>query len=208
MELLDSEYRINKAAGVPPFEGMSVQPGNLANEDPWYSVRRARWKPDRVRLLLIAESAPDDGGDIANRRFFYDDALTSRDGLFREVVRALFDNPPLKSGPNAKTPWLEKLKADGLFLIDLATVPVNSISSAERAAALRRNIEATITLAKELQPDGVVLVKQNVFELLHGPLRQAGLPLLHDEFIPFPGSGQQRRFRERFGYVLDMAFRH
>ena len=24
------------------------------------------------------------------------------------------------------------------------------------------------------------------------------LPLLHDEYIPFPGSGQQKRFQERF----------
>lgn len=64
-------------------------------EDPWYAERRARWQPDRVRLLLVAESAPDDGGDIANRRFFYDDTLTSKDGLFREVVRALYDDPLL-----------------------------------------------------------------------------------------------------------------
>ena len=93
------------------------------SEDLWYSERRARWRPDHVRLLLIAESAPDDGGDIANRRFFYDNDLTSKDGLFREVVRALFGNPMLASGPKAKAPWLEKLKAEGVYLIDLAPVP-------------------------------------------------------------------------------------
>lgn len=84
------------------------------SEDPWYSARRLRWKPEHVRLLLIAESAPDDGGDVANRRFFYDDNLTSKDGLFREVVRALYEGPSLVSGRSAKTPWLEKLKADGI----------------------------------------------------------------------------------------------
>ena len=121
------------------------------SEDPWYSERRARWKPERVRILLIAESAPDDGGDIANRRFFYEDKLTGQDGLFREVVRALYDNPTLTSGPNAKKPWLEKLKADGVFLIDLAPVPVNYHSPSERAAALQRNIEATISHASRSQ---------------------------------------------------------
>ncbi len=172
------------------------------SEDPWYSERRARWKPDRARLLLIAESAPDDGGDLANRRFFYDDNLTSKDGLFREVVRALYDNPPLTSGPNAKKPWLAKLKADGVYLIDLAPVPVNYHSPSERAAALQRNIEATVSHATELEPDGVVLVKQNVFDLMERPIRAAGLPLLHDAMIPFPGSGQQKRFRERFAAAL------
>ncbi|MGV1033777.1 MAG: hypothetical protein ACOYBP_00945 [Microbacteriaceae bacterium] len=172
------------------------------SEDPWYSERRARWKPEHVRLLLIAESAPDDGGDIANRRFFYDDNLTGKDGLFREVVRALYDNPVLVSGPNAKKPLLEKLKADGVFLIDLAPVPVNYHSPSERAAALQRNIDATVSLAGDLSPDGIVLVKQNVFDLLERPIRAAGLPLLHDAMIPFPGSGQQKRFRERFADAL------
>ena len=91
----------------------------------WCSDRRARWKPDAVRSLLISESAPDDGGDIANRRFFYDDTLTGKDGLFREVVRALYNYPPLVSGRGQKVPWLQRLKDDDVFLIDLAPVPVN-----------------------------------------------------------------------------------
>lgn len=173
------------------------------SEDPWYAERRARWKPRRVRLLLIAESAPDDGGDPANRRFFYDEHLTGKDGLFREVVRALYDNPTLVSGPNAKTSWLEKLTADGVYLIDLATVPVNEFTAASRAAALGRNVADTVALARELAPEGVALIKQNVFDLLQQPMRDAGLPLLHDQFIPFPGSGQQKRFRERFAHALN-----
>lgn len=59
------------------------------SEDPWYAERRARWRPNRVRLLMIAESVPDDGGDEANRRFFYDDRLTGNDGLFRQTVQVL-----------------------------------------------------------------------------------------------------------------------
>jgi hypothetical protein len=180
----------------------ACRPEPVVSEDPWYAERRARWKPDAVRLLLVAESAPDDGGDIANRRFFYDDNLTGKDGLFREVVRALYDNPVLVSGLSAKKPWLEKLKADGVFLIDLAAVPVNDFRIADREAALARNISQTVLLAGDLSPGGIVLVKQNVFDLLERPMRVAGLPLLHDAMIPFPGSGQQKRFRERFADAL------
>lgn len=172
------------------------------SEDHWYSERRARWKPHRVRLLLIAESAPDDDGDIANRRFFYDSNLTGKDALFREVVRVLYNDPPIITGPNAKAAWLEKLKHDGVFLIDLAPVPVNHLSPLERSVALQRNIEGTISRASELNPSGVVLVKQNVFNLLQRATLDAGLPLLHDDFIPFPGSGQQKIFRERFADAL------
>ncbi|MCU1579807.1 MAG: hypothetical protein JWP19_2011 [Rhodoglobus sp.] len=172
------------------------------SEDPWYSERRARWKPEHVRLLLIGESAPDDGGDIANRRFFYADNLSGKDGLFREVVRAFYNDPPLTSGPNAKTPWLEKLRDDGVYLIDLAAVPVNYRSAVEREATLKQNVNETVALSRDLDPQGVVLVKQNVFDLLERPFRAAGLPLLHDAMIPFPGSGQQKRFRERFADAL------
>lgn len=172
------------------------------SEDAWYSERRARWKPQRVSLLLIAESAPDDGGAIGSRRYFYDDNLTSKDSLFREVVRALFNHPPLVSGPGGKTPWLERLRADGVYLIDLAPAPVNYDSRSERAAALARNIEATVSLAIDLEPGGVILIKQNIFELLARPIVEAGLPLLHDDFVPFPGSGQQVRFRERFASAM------
>lgn len=172
------------------------------SEDPWYSDRRARWKPEDVRLLLIAESAPDDGGNISNRRFFYDDDLSGKDGLFREVVRVLYDEPPLTSGPGAKVPWLENLRSDGVYLIDLAPIPVNFHSRSQRAAALQWNIEATVLHATELEPDGVVLIKQNVFDLLERPVLDAGLPLLHESMIPFPGSGQQKRFREQFAAAL------
>ena len=173
------------------------------HEDPWYAKRRARWKPEKVRLLLIAESAPDDGGDEANRRFFYDDDLTGRDGLFRQVVSVLFESPELKSGSGAKVSWLEKLRDRGVYLIDLASVPVNYHSRADRAAALQRNIESTVTLVGELAPDGIVLIKKNVFEMLHEPLSKAGLLVLHDTPIPFPASGRQLQFRELFQAAVE-----
>ena len=174
-------------------------------EDPWYAERRGRWKPAHVQLVIIAESAPDNGEDEANRRLFYDDDLSGRDGLFRQVVQMLFDGSDIKSGRGAKRPWLEKLRDRGVYLIDLASVPVNNHSRSDRAAALDQNISATVTLASELAPDGIVLIKKNVFELLSEPLRAAGLPVRHDEFIPFPASGQQTSFRERFAAAISSS---
>jgi hypothetical protein len=174
----------------------------IAPENDWYASRRKRWMPTKVRLLLIAESAPDDGGDDGNRRFFYDDDLTAKDSLFREVVRVLFENPPLVSGVGAKVPWLEELRARGVFLIDLAPVPVNYSNHSDRETILAANVGTCLNLVRELQPDGIVLCKINVFHALQTPLRAAGLPLLHNEPIPFPGSGQQKRFRKLFATAI------
>ena len=168
----------------------------MTGEDSSYALLRARWKPDPVRLLLIAESPPDSGA--GPRRFFYDDDLTARDSLFRSVAKAVFDVERLPSGRGGKTAWLRRLKDRGVYLIDQAPVPVNMKHPRERAAILAANIEATVEQARELRPEGIIICKTNVFADLAGPLRHAGLPLLHDEPIPFPGSGWQKVFVERF----------
>jgi len=114
-----------------------------------------------------------------------------------------FDRPELTSGPGAKVPWLERLRDRGVYLIDLASVPVNYHSRADRAAALQQNIDSTVTLAEKLAPDGIVLIKKNVFEMLHEPLSKAGLLVLHDTPIPFPASGRQPQFRELFQAAVE-----
>jgi len=155
-----------------------------------------------VRLLLIAESAPDDGGDVRERRFFYDSALTRHDGLFREVCKVVLGTGRLASGQDAKLPYLAALKEMGVYLIDLAVTPVNYLSPSAREKTLTASVEKTIAEATRLAPEGIVVCKANVFHLMEGRLRAAGLPLLHRAPIPFPGSGQQARFRELFAAAI------
>lgn len=84
------------------------------SENPWYSQLREAWKPSHVRLLLIGESAPDDGGDPNNRRFFYSDRLGS-DNLFRGVVAAMYGTSKDDLAKGGKGPWLERLRDDGFY---------------------------------------------------------------------------------------------
>ena len=58
-----------------------------------------------------------------------------------------------------------------------------------------------VARAQALGPSRVILIKANVFDLAFWPLRRAGLPVVHER-IRFPGSGQQRRFRERIQQAL------
>lgn len=171
----------------------------VVHEDPWYSERRERWRPEHVGLLLIAESAPDPGS--GPRRYFYDEDLTASDGLFREVAKALLGAGKLTQGRKEKLPWLRRLRDQGTFLIDLAPIPVNQMP-ANRDTVLVSNVAGCVARVQEIQPDGIIVIKQNVFTLLHGPLRAAALPLLHDTFIPFPGSGQQKRFQTGIAAAL------
>src|SRR4051812_39093038 len=103
-------------------------------ELPWYAELREAWKPAQVRVLLIGESAPDPG--TSERRFFYAPTLDRRDNLYRGIVLGFYGTKPGHAGDD-KGHWLERLRDDGVFLIDLVPFPVNKLTSAVRAKARR-----------------------------------------------------------------------
>lgn len=165
-------------------------------ETPWYDDLRRSWKPDRVRLLIIGESAPDDQGDPAQRHFFYSNAL-GPDNLFRAVALAMYGADASELRAHGKRPVLERLRQDRVYLIDLAPMPVNS-SQAEHRRGLGHFVDDCVRRAAELEPQGIILAKKNVFTLLDAPLREAGLHVLHQAPIPFPLGNWRKDFVAAF----------
>lgn len=165
-------------------------------EDSWYQALRQRWKPEKVRLLLIGESPPDDGGDITKRRFFYAEELSGSDLLFRGVADALCDSGKLTKG-DLKTPWHHQLRDQGVYLIDLASVPVNGLSTSARNKVLRDSVDGCVHRVLDLAPNGIAICHTPTFKLLSRPLLAASLPLLHDTPIPFPMGNKRAEFVEK-----------
>lgn len=163
----------------------------MTAELPWYAQLREANRPERVRVLLIGESAPD--AAATERRFFYAPVLDRRDNLFRGTIAAFYGCSPGATGV-AKKPWLERLKADGVYLIDLVPYPVNKLTSGERAKALRDNVASCVDRARALNPVGVIVCHAPSSKVLSEPLRAAGLRLLHDEAIPFPLGNWRAQF--------------
>ena len=60
---------------------------------------------------------------------------------------------------------------------------------------------ALIRRVRKLAPAKVVLIKATVYDNAFAALRDANLPVV-DERVPFPGSGQQRRFATAFERAL------
>ena len=162
-------------------------------EEPWYSQLRQQWRPQQIRLSMIAESAPDDGGDVSRRRFFYAEKLGA-DNLFRGVVDAMYGTTKDDLKRTGKRPWLKRLQTNGFFLIDLAPYPVNALGSAARRRALLDAVPGCVSRAAEVAPEGVVVVKADLYPMLAGPLRNADLPLLHDGPIAFPLGNTRAQF--------------
>ena len=174
--------------------------------DPWYAELRKAYRPEQVRVLLVGESAPDPGS--AERRFFYAPILDQRDNLYRGVVQAFYDCSPGRAG-DLKATWLDRLKADGVFLIDLVPFPVNKLSLDKsearrlRVKARRDHVAACIEEARSLKPAGVIICHHGVYSDGANAMRAAGLPLLHDEPIPFPLYQGKRQFSVAVRAALD-----
>jgi hypothetical protein len=145
-----------------------------------------KYRPDEIKLLLVAEAPP-----AALDRYFYFEDVSQQDSLFRYVARSILKTEPTR---NNKAELLARLRDQGVFLIDLKRDPVDGKSLAREVPDLLRRI-------RKLAPHKIVVIKASVYDLVQRPLTEADLPVV-DERVPFPGSGQQRRFEVAFARAL------
>jgi hypothetical protein len=142
-----------------------------------------RWRPARVELLLVVEAPPS-----ALDRYFYFEDVRTHDSLFRHVVEAVLDEKPTRD----KAPYLDALRERGVFLIDLCVDPFD-----DRRAAIPAAVSVLARRIRAIRPRRVVLIGAGVYDHAYPTLRRGGVPVL-DVRLPYPGSGQQRRFLEGF----------
>ena len=143
----------------------------------------ARWRPERVDLLLVVEAPPS-----ALDRYFYFEGVRSHDSLFRHVVEGVLGEQPTRD----KAPYLDALREHGVFLIDLCPDPFD-----DGRMAIPTAVPGLARRVRAIDPGSVALIGARVYDAAFPALRAAGLPVL-DVRLPYPGSGQQRRFLEGF----------
>lgn len=158
-----------------------------------YISARDKWKPDAVKFLIIAESPPASGG------YFYFPETTGKDSLFNATMKALDIYPERKVMPKGldKTRMLAKFQARGFFLVDVSYSPIAKLSRKEMRKAIKKGIPAVIAKVRELNPDGIIIIKKSLFEPVKAALEEAGFggKILNEKAVPFPSSGNQRTYR-------------
>ncbi len=140
-----------------------------------------------MKLLLVAEAPPS-----ALDRYFYFENVRAQDSLFRYVARSILGVEPTREN---KPQLVEHLRDRGVFLIDLSEDPVDG-------SPLSNSVDDLVRRAQRLMPDKIILIKASVYDAAFTALREARLPVV-DERVPFPGSGQQRRFEIAFARALE-----
>jgi len=171
------------------------------SDEPWYERLREQWRPERVRVLIIDEAAPELAAD-SKHEFFYSPTVVSWDPLFRAVVEVYFDGEFPPAGAD-KRPYLERLRDEGVFVIETIPFPVGAYSRGERPHLTARFARTAIERATALEPEGVVVAFNSGFRALGPGLVKAGLRLLHDAPVPFPRGRYRDQFIEALREIVD-----
>lgn len=145
----------------------------------------AKYKPAKISLLLVAEAPPCTPG-----RYFYFEHVDQHDWLFRYVWEGLMGAKPDRT---RKAEHLAALRDAGVYVIDLHEETISQPSLKE----LRPRVPGLLGRCRALRPCHIALIKSSVHDAAFEALRDAGLPVI-DERIPFPASGQQRKFLDSF----------
>jgi hypothetical protein len=153
------------------------------------SIRRRQYRPGRVDLLLVGESAPAGGTHyyLANSRLF---------GAVREAFVRVYG----VNVPDGKD-FLSFAQDHGLWLVDLAAKPVNRLSGSARSRPVAMGSKRVGRQIRETDPAFVVAIKATIFGDVRDCLAYANS---RAEFVglPFPVMQWRAAFVQGLATVL------
>jgi hypothetical protein len=156
----------------------------------WTRRRTAarKYQPNRIRLLLVAESPPPDEAGY----FYFEDGASS-DALFEELCGVLFEEKP-----GDRISALKELRRRGVYVTELKP-------DAPRAGeSLSPYVMPFLLNLEPLAPERIVLVGADVYGALHPALAKAKLPVV-DIPIPSPTTRDPVEFRQKLRQALVRA---
>ena len=161
-----------------------------------YRSAASRYRPERVRVLFIAESPPACLPESPKSYFFFE-KNPGGDILFTTIVQAVLDIRYRKRYGVSKEHVLRSFKANEFWLMDAVEYPINNIYGKRTSDSIRKghinrgksNLLARLSALREENGDTditIVLIKNLVYECLAQPLRQSGYYVPQVGPIGFP----------------------
>lgn len=155
---------------------------------------REKYRPQKTSVLFIAEAPPCTEG-----QFFYFDNVPKHDNLFLYLIRAVFpdlNQLEVKELRTKKAELLERFKNSGYFLEDsVAEAIPKGTKASQKEKMIKENQADLYERIKKYKDAAVVLLSSGVFKCNYGFLKEK-FTILNDKAIPFPGNGQQNKFKE------------
>jgi hypothetical protein len=146
---------------------------------------RQQYRPARITTLFVGESAPHGGA------FFY----RGDSGMLRYMRSTV--EPVLGRSDD----FLKTFKAYGWYLDDLVLKPVNHLSNSQRRALCRAAQHSLAERIAAYQPQAIVSLLKSIEPSVRAAAIAAGsnAPLYA---VPFPGMGQQVKFRDAMRHLI------
>ena len=177
-----------------------------------YSGTRQKYKPKKIKFLLIAESPPPAADIQSSRHFYRTDRVRVDDRLFVNTMKALYpETADLKESEleaNKET-WLKKFQSDGWYMIEaLEESQVHEVTKKQRQALIKDSLPQIIERVGKLanKDTRIILIKSNVFDIAAEPLKAAGFNVLNKKLLDYPGRYNQSAYREKLEKLLDSAY--
>ena len=146
---------------------------------------RARYRPKQILTLFVGESAPHSG------KFFYF-GNTSMARCMKKAIEAEF---------GVTSDFLQTFMAFGWYLDDLVLAPVNNLQGSKRKV---KCVGAQDDLSRRIaryRPAAIVSLLRRIKPFVEAAARAAGSDAPHYS-VPFPGNGQQARFRTEMARIF------
>ena len=176
-----------------------------------YEKIRQNYKPDHIKVLLIAESPPPPAEVQSSRQFYYHDRIRTADRLFVNTIKALYKEAEALTEAQIeanKETWLKRFQADGFYMIEaLDESQPHEATKRERQEKIRTNLPLLLEKVRSLAhaDTRIILIKSNVFDVAAQPLRDAGFTVLNTELVDYPGQFNQRAYREKIKHLASGA---
>jgi hypothetical protein len=158
---------------------------------------RGQYKPDKLKLIVVAESPPTSG------KYFYDNTGVPTEPLFGAFMQRL------GIAGVTKEKGLREFQQRGWILVDATYEPVNGMSATARDRVIERDYPLLVDDLKSLTPDlslPIVLVKTNVCRILEPKLEKDGFNVINRGTpVYFPSTGQQNKSKQQLTSILESA---
>jgi hypothetical protein len=174
----------------------------MFEQDVHYEAREAarlKYKPERIRTLLIDESPPD-----SIKRFFYSANSRKYDHLYLSTMKVLYPGVGNKELAAKKEAFLQSFKESGFYLIDVVDSPLPQTANYNKRRntiwdnrhELVKRMRALVTETTE-----VILIKVTVYDL-HDFLKDEGFNVINKCAIELPGSGYHKEYLGKLGRLI------
>jgi len=167
-----------------------------------FETARLKYKPEIIKYLLVAEAPPNE----SSNRFFYYEKVSTGDSLFLETMKVLYpeDTTVPSEVRGRKRELLERFRKEGFYLIDSTDSPMEDSKPSKKRERIQESLPSLRKKLRELAANGVkiILISAPVYHVCADVLKAEKFNVINNELIDFPGSGGQKKFRDKFATML------